>query len=78
MKITASKMKVKFPDDGAVDTEVDLVSSNEGYSLRARLNVKLPGLDSATAQALAANAHQICPYSKATRGNIDVTINVNA
>ena len=78
MKITASKMKVKFPDDGAVDTEVDLVSSNEGYSLRARLNVKLPGLDSATAQALAANAHQICPYSKATRDNIDVTINVNA
>ena len=78
MKITASKMKVKFPEDGAVDTEVDLVSTSEGYALRARLNVNLPGLDKATANALAANAHQICPYSKATRGNIEVVINVRA
>ena len=78
MQITASKMKVKFPADGAVDTEVDLVLTDEGYSLRARLNVNLPGLDIATAKAIAANAHQICPYSKATRGNIDVAINVNA
>jgi osmotically inducible protein OsmC len=42
--------------------------------LQARLNVRLPGLDAASAQALIEEAHQTCPYSKATRGNIDVTI----
>jgi organic hydroperoxide reductase OsmC/OhrA len=42
--------------------------------LHARLNVSLPGIDAASAQALVDEAHQTCPYSKATRGNIDVTI----
>ena len=45
-----------------------------GFLLRARLNVKLPNMDRAVAQAIVDAAHQICPYSKATRGNIDVEI----
>jgi organic hydroperoxide reductase OsmC/OhrA len=47
-----------------------------GYLLRARLNVSLPGLDAEVARAVVDAAHQICPYSKATRGNIDVEINL--
>jgi Ohr subfamily peroxiredoxin len=76
MKIAAGKMKVRFPNDGAVDTEVDLTATGDAYALQARLNVSLPGLDREVAQALADAAHQTCPYSKATRGNIDVVINL--
>jgi lipoyl-dependent peroxiredoxin len=53
-----------------------LGTNESGYLLRARLNVSLPGLDRAVAQALVDAAHQICPYSKATRGNIEVEINL--
>jgi lipoyl-dependent peroxiredoxin len=77
MRKAAADLKVKFPPDTSVDTEVDLFLSEEGYSLKARLHVNLPGLDDATANAIAQNAHQICPYSKATKGNIDVATFVN-
>jgi len=76
MKIAAGKMKVRFPNDGAVDTEVDLTLTGDAYALQARLNISLPGLEREVAQALADAAHQTCPYSKATRGNIDVVINL--
>ncbi|MDB5091701.1 MAG: organic hydroperoxide resistance protein [Mucilaginibacter sp.] len=76
MKIAAGKMKVRFPNDGAVDTEVDLTLTGDAYALQARLNVSLPGLEREVAQALADAAHQTCPYSKATRDNIDVVINL--
>lgn len=76
MGIAASKMKVKIPADRAVDAEVDLGLRDGGYSLQARLNVSLPGLDRAVAQALIDEAHQTCPYSKLTRGNINVEINL--
>lgn len=80
MKITAGQMKVKFPADHALDVEVDLATSDTqdltAFVLQARLNVSLPGLEPEVAQALIDSAHQICPYSKATRGNIDVVINL--
>jgi lipoyl-dependent peroxiredoxin len=76
MKIAASKMKVRVPADVAVDAEVDLCLKDEAYFLQARLRVSLPGLDHEVAQALADAAHQTCPYSKATRGNIAVKITV--
>ena len=72
----ASKLKVALPAERTVDAEVDLVMEGEQYGRRARLNVSLPGLPRDTAQAVADAAHQICPYSKATRGNIDVTITI--
>jgi Ohr subfamily peroxiredoxin len=72
----ASNMKIALPADRAVDAEVDLGTTDGEYFLQARLNVSLPGLERDVAQALAEAAHQICPYSKATRGNINVTINV--
>lgn len=76
MKIAAGQMKVRFPVDAAVDTEVDLLLNRESYSLQARHNVSLPGLDQQVAQTIVDAAHQICPYSKATRGNINVIIKV--
>ena len=76
MKIAAGKMKVRVPENAAIDAEVDLCLSDDGYFLQARLNISLPGLDREVAQALADAAHQTCPYSKATRGNIDVMINL--
>jgi len=76
MKIAANKMKVTLPADLAIDAEVDLGTADGGYFLQARLNVSLPGLEHEVARALAEAAHQTCPYSKATRGNIDVVINL--
>ncbi|WP_437377386.1 organic hydroperoxide resistance protein [Inquilinus limosus] len=72
----ATEMKVTLPADRAVDAEVDLGTTDGAFFLQARLNVSLPGLDRETAQAIVEKAHQICPYSKATRGNIDVTLSV--
>ena len=70
----ARERKIKLPSDPTIDAEVDLNFGDDGYSLRARLNVSLPGLERDIAQALVEGAHQTCPYSKATRGNIDVAI----
>jgi lipoyl-dependent peroxiredoxin len=74
--LAAGAMKVKLPQDLAVDAEVDLGTTSGAYFLQARLNVSIPGLDREVAQALVNTAHQTCPYSKATRGNIDVAINL--
>jgi Ohr subfamily peroxiredoxin len=76
MGIAARKRRIALPPDLAINAEVDLNLSEVGYFLRARLNVSVPGLEREVAQALADEAHQTCPYSKATRGNIDVAINV--
>jgi lipoyl-dependent peroxiredoxin len=67
---------ITLPTDPAIDAEVDLNFADGVYFLRARLNVSLPGVEPEVARALVDEAHQICPYSKATRGNIDVAINV--
>ncbi len=76
IKHVAAKMKVSLPADVTVDPEVDLCAGSDGYFLKARLNVSLPGLDRQVAQSLLDAAHQTCPYSKATRGNIEVEINL--
>jgi len=76
IKFVASKMKLKLPAEPAIDPEVDLCAGNDGYFLQARLNVSLPGLERNVARELVDAAHQTCPYSKATRGNIDVAINL--
>ena len=76
MGLAARKMKITLPAETAIDAEVDLCNTDGAYFLQARLNVNLPGLESELAQALVDAAHQTCPYSKATRGNIDVAINV--
>lgn len=76
MGIAAGKSKISLPKDLAVDTQIDLANTNGAYFLQARLNVSLPGIDPETAKSLIEAAHQTCPYSKATRGNINVVINL--
>jgi len=70
----ARSLHVRLPPDVAVATEVDLGTGEGGYFIQARLNVSLPGIERSVAQSLIEAAHQTCPYSKATRGNIDVAI----
>ena len=73
--LIVQKKRIKLDGDVAIDAEVDLnLSEVDGFSLTARLNVRIPGVERDVAQALIEEAHQICPYSKATRGNIDVSI----
>ncbi len=76
MALAAKGMKVTLPADVAIDAEVDLNVAGGAYFLRARLNVSVPGLDRAVAQAIVDAAHETCPYSKATRGNVDVAISL--
>ncbi|HSH90932.1 MAG TPA: organic hydroperoxide resistance protein [Ramlibacter sp.] len=76
MKAVAGKMKVTLPADLAIDAEVDLGPIPGAYGIAVRMNVSLPGMDRAAAQALVDAAHKVCPYSNATRGNIDAQINV--
>jgi len=72
--LAANEKKMTLPADLAVDAEVDLNLADGRYFLSARLNVSLPGVEREVAQALVLDAQQICPYSKATRGNVDVAI----
>jgi Ohr subfamily peroxiredoxin len=77
MAIAAHKMNITLPASTAIDAEVDLNTQDGAFFLSARLNVSLPGLAPEIAQAVVEVAHQTCPYSKATRHNIDVEIRVN-
>jgi lipoyl-dependent peroxiredoxin len=70
----ASKRNITLPANLVIDSEVDLNFADGNYFLSARFNISLPGIDRETAWALVEEAEQICPYSKATRGNIDITI----
>ena len=74
--LAARKRKVALTEV-VIDAEVDLhLAGSDNFSLSARLNVGLPGIGRDTAERLVKDAEQLCPYSKATRGNIDVAINV--
>jgi lipoyl-dependent peroxiredoxin len=77
IKAVATKMNVTLPPDLAIDAEVDLgPTPGNTFGIDARLNVSMPGLDRAKAQEVLDAAHKVCPYSNATRGNIDVQINL--
>ena len=77
MGLAAGKMKINLPTDTAIDIEVDLCRTGGDYFLQARLNVSLPGLEREVAQAIVDATHgETCAYSNATRGNIDITLNV--
>jgi Ohr subfamily peroxiredoxin len=76
LKAEAAKMNLAVPADLAIDAEVDLGVTAGAYGLAARLNVTLPGVEREMAQRLVDAAHKTCPYSRATRGNIDVAIKV--
>ena len=77
IKAVAGKQKISLPQDLSIDAEVDLGTIPNAYGIAARLKVSLPGMDKAAAQALVDAAHQVCPYSNATRGNIEVKLTAN-
>jgi lipoyl-dependent peroxiredoxin len=74
IELAASRKKIRLPAHPSIDAEIDLITADDAFFLRARLNVSVPGVERDVAQELVDAAHGICPYSKATRGNIDVTI----
>lgn len=76
LQVAAGQMKIKLPPDLSIDAEVDLGTNAGGYLVQARLNISLPGMDRETARALVDKGHELCPYSKATRGNINAEINL--
>ncbi|MCM3564982.1 MAG: organic hydroperoxide resistance protein [Hydrogenophaga sp.] len=76
LKHVAAMKKIAVPANASIDAEVDIGPIPQGFGIAARLNVSLPGLDRAVAQDLVDTAHQVCPYSNATRGNIPVTLTV--
>ena len=76
LKIIAHQKKVKLLSDPVIDAEVDLCAGEDGYSLRARFNISLPGVDRQVAESIVEGAEQTCPYSKAMRGNVDVAMNL--
>jgi osmotically inducible protein OsmC len=76
IRLAAVRMKVQLPTSIAIDAEVDLGTTDGMYGLAARLRVSLPGIDREVAGQLVAAAHETCPYSRATRGNIPVDIQV--
>ena len=76
MKAVAGMQKITLPADLAIDSSVDLGKVGQAYGIAVKLDVSLPGMERAAAQKLVDDAHQVCPYSNATRGNIDVTLNL--
>ena len=74
--LAAAQKKVALPEQPSVDATIDLVMEGGEFFLRAKLDVTVPGIEIGLARELVHVAHEICPYSKATRGNIDVQVNV--
>lgn len=74
MKAVAGKKSLKLPEGMSINSSVGIGPIEGGFGIEAALEINLPGLDRDTAQALVDAAHQVCPYSNATRGNIDVTL----
>jgi lipoyl-dependent peroxiredoxin len=76
IKFVAAQRKITVPSDAAIDASVSIGPIPSGFALAVELAVSLPGMDRAAAQELVEAAHQVCPYSNATRGNIDVKLTV--
>ena len=76
MGVAARKLNVDLPSDTSINAEIDLLQGDDGYSIQGRLNIVVPGIPRDVARAIAAAAELICPYSRATRGNMKAIINV--
>ncbi|KMO27566.1 organic hydroperoxide resistance protein [Methylobacterium aquaticum] len=77
MKFVGGQEKIAVPADTTVTAKVGIGPRSEGgFGITADLTISLPGLDKATAETLVEKAHQVCPYSNATRGNVDVGLTI--
>lgn len=76
LKHVAAQEKVSLPENAWVGADVDIGPIPTGFGIEVALNIHLSGMDEARANDLVEKAHVVCPYSNATRGNIDVTLNL--
>ena len=76
MKAVAAGQKIKLPDDVSIKADVGIGPIPGGFGIQVAMAITIPGFEKAQAEALVAAAHKVCPYSNATRGNIDVTLTV--
>ena len=76
LQYVAGLKKIDIGTDFAITAKVDLLQGDDGFSLAVELIAKVPGVDKAVAEELVKTAHTVCPYSKATKGNIAVKLSV--
>ncbi len=76
MKFVAGMQKIALPSDTKIDATVGIGPIPQGFGIEVQLDVTIPGMERAAAEALVAKAHEVCPYSNATRGNIEVALRV--
>ncbi len=76
MQLAARSMNVTLPPGVAIEAEIDLNAADDAYFVGARLKVFVPGLERHVGQAIVDAAHRTCPYSKATRGNVDLALSL--
>ena len=74
LKFVAGMQKVAVPADAKIESTVGIGQIPQGFGIEVQMTIHLPGVDRAVAQALVDKAHEVCPYSNATRGNIEVTL----
>lgn len=74
MKFVAGQQKITIPADASITATIGIGPIPQGFGIEAELQISLPGMDKSAAQGLIEKAHQVCPYSNATRGNISVTL----
>lgn len=76
MKAVAAGKKIALPADVSITADVGIGPIPGGFGIQVAMAITIPGMDKPSAEALVAAAHQVCPYSNATRGNIDVSLTV--
>jgi Ohr subfamily peroxiredoxin len=76
MKVAAGKHKVTLPADTSIAASVGIGPIPQGFGIQVAMTITVPGVERSVAQQIVDTAHQICPYSNATRGNVDVTLTV--
>ncbi len=76
MKAVAGRQKIRLPDDTSIDASVAIGPIPQGFGIQVWLKVRVPGMEKAQVQQIVDAAHQVCPYSNATRGNVEVSLEV--
>ena len=76
LKVVAGQAKIALPKETSINAEVSIGPIPAGFGIAVKLAISLPDMEKTQAQALVEQAHQVCPYSNATRGNVDVELSV--
>jgi len=76
MKAVAGRQKIKLPDDTSIDASVAIGPIPQGFGIQVWMKINVPGMEKSQVQQIVDAAHQVCPYSNATRGNVEVSLEV--